>query len=1397
MADGTHGIGAALARRGQGMATDALEHTTGLKIKGFFSGIFQSIKAKICGPAKPKVTIAEYQASQGGGRDYQIRLRSGKSPALALDSLRQQVRQPAQPPAARAGQPLAPAELARGESQVRRSVIEESVAEQTSRYLTGVKVLENEVSRMAQSTVPSDQQTSLRHQLLSEIPKEFAQIRELLQAPGSGITRDEALKAQELLALSAMRVLAPKASITSVSQEFVAGLVRLSEKGMLTEQMLSAIESRAEFWADQVQGTSELVFLDDGISPAEKVAQAKAFYIENYINDLIAVERQSTMAPDELVESLKKKVGHTKAYRDAETEYRKDSPALINDLRLKSHENTVNELLQFSDRNEALALDLKLLSATNDQEKKLVTMRHELSQIKKYLFEIAAIQGSGIDKASFQNIAMDTMLLTAWKSRSDAKKDVNILIGQALALQSEIVELELQQMGHAISGRRHMVDLQDLKLLGLTEKSLGELQKNEASVQEILETARSYAGKGFSSTTDLQKFRDHSKAAFKGVLNGWLANRANADIRSLLPAERAQVLGVLLERNRPAELRVLMERPHTAQALSDLKLQGSESGQAGISQTSGDRYRSLEKHLGREVDRMLKALDQGLSARDRLADLEKGARIKLDPQDKATRELAVNLRDYLDLSTNLEQMRSLESKLATEISSVKGGLVQAQSSAVSVLQQDFLTIQGQIKDVMTRLTLVSKQIAAAKGPLADRLWKNPDTESLNVTGKLSFDPVLFQAVDALTQYADGEAEGLRSEASIKTLTAGMDECLEQRRITMGTVTSEALSNALRAVTASTFSTFILERELNGDDVSGAMLLPLHHKDQILAELAQQGINEEVYGPEIRNILHREIGITDIEGWLKEAKAVDKQRRAEIPAFRRDSDALPAEAEQVLKTILNLKDDERFFLGSGYDIEATTGGVKVVGVGVSLTLGGGKDLLFEVRREGDEAVLRVADSTKLKAALGAKAKFGDLAVAKASVGGALTRGDGFVARYKSTQDLAVALRQLYVSKGVDSSMLMASASSVSQLTDSEKRINAGISATASLIHIGEALAEIGNEPSQHPAGAKDKKKSDESPWGIHIGASVTAAASVTWRDTTVSNNQVQTVKHARSYDLQIAASAGIALTAPTVMSTVSEKLDLKNKTVIGEQFAGKASSMQEEGGIEIFEKSIGIKNERVVSELSITQSLRDRHLQAVSCNFKFGAPKGMTLERLGLIAPGYVDQIRQQGAEARARCDVLFEQIGGSGFELVLTARLKPEIRDQWNRDYEAAQQALARERPTKSSEIFEKESKAVEKQFARRLDQLTRNDDNMQVTGLSLHKVESSDRGIALDAVLIKGNMSARAGLGEMVNQVSFVPQRSSNSAAKGGNSDLDRLLAESQSRQQELLSRLAGAGRM
>ena len=92
---------------------------------------------------------------------------------------------------------------------------------------------------------------------------------------------------------------------------------------------------------------------------------------------------------------------------------------------------------------------------------------------------------------------------------------------------------------------------------------------------------------------------------------------------------------------------------------------------------------------------------------------------------------------------------------------------------------------------------------------------------------------------------------------------------------------------------------------------------------------------------------------------------------------------------------------------------------------------------------------------------------------------------------------------------------------------------------------------------------------------------------------------------------------------------------------------------------------------------------------------------------------------------------------------------------------------------------------------------MTRDHDNMQVSGLALRKTESSDMGIALNALLVKGSLAARSGGGELVNEIKFLPPSSGGSQPSAGNDELQQLLVESHRRRDELLSRLGGIGRL
>ena len=76
-----------------------------------------------------------------------------------------------------------------------------------------------------------------------------------------------------------------------------------------------------------------------------------------------------------------------------------------------------------------------------------------------------------------------------------------------------------------------------------------------------------------------------------------------------------------------------------------------------------------------------------------------------------------------------------------------------------------------------------------------------------------------------------------------------------------------------------------------------------------------------------------------------------------------------------------------------------------------------------------------------------------------------------------------------------------------------------------------------------------------PFGLSAGAHAKAGAGVTWRDTTASNNQVQTVRHAKFYDIELSVDAKLWLNMPTsfmrcsALSGASESEQFPATTVV--------------------------------------------------------------------------------------------------------------------------------------------------------------------------------------------------------------------------------------------------------
>ena len=1397
MTDSTRGAKGALAAYGRDVGGQVLYNSTGLKSKGVFSGLLRSIKQKLTRKAKPSITVSAHTVGTSDSTSPAIRLRNGRHPALALDTLRSKLRQTIAieaPAIGREHEVAAVPSEARGQAEVQAAIIEESLTERSEDFARGIETLGREIDRLA-GHATFQQAAALRTELLDDISKEFAELRSLQRQPDSGLSPQAAQRSQHLLAAATLRILAPGADDHAGVDALALDLAHLSERGVLSHTLLQAVAERAAFWAMQTEGAPAADGGEQPIPTPQQRDTLAATYLQGYLRDLADASRSASQPASFHAAELKKTIGHSALYRDANSALDKGAAAPMNDLRLRSHEQAVNELMQFSDRHQQLALDLKLLAANTPQESELLTLRHELEHVKKYLFELASSRGSGVDKASFRSMALDGVLLKIWKDHAVETRDINILIGQALALQTRLIAMEESMSGQALSGRNVTIAFDDLRSVGLTEKSLGELRKSPSIVEDILKTAQSFAQKGLSGTRELRQFRELSQSAFKNVLNGALVKRANVERHKLLPAERAQVLTVLLERTRPDNVTAILQGEPVRSALGALRIEGVVNGQAGVLQTSADRYQSLETHLSEELDRLLAAAASQQKAVARLAALGTDAGLALSPQDKISLNLAVNLSEHLALTEERQQLRALEGKLTAEIKRMGDDPDLADPRALASLKEDLQAARGALKVLGQKIRQVDAKIVRAEGPLADRLWRYPDTQALSVVGKLSFDPALYQAVKALSAYADADAQRKHSEQSIHKLSAGLDACLDSREAAIGPEAARLLTIEVRRAVAQSFMTMIREREMAGEPLEGATLLVSDYRETILAELAASGISPEVYGPEIRHLMLREVSLKDIEQWLNEASKSDRQKKSAEPAAPGKTESLPPEAEQVLATIANLQPQERFFLNAGAGITASTGGLHIVpGIATSVSAGRSKDRLLEVYRDGDEFVLHVVDSTSLKAKLGARAEVGSMLTVGASVAASATRGRGFDARYPSAQALSDAMRRLYVSRGEDSQELIDRASSVSFVSDAEKRVRAAAIAALDLMPLGEALAGIGAEQSESEADANHRG----SPFTLSAGAHAKAGAGVTWRDTTVSNNQLQTIRHARFYDIELSVDSKLWLNMPTAQAAVAESLGVDDMRNVNEDDEDTEAFL---AGIELAGKSLYQRqHEKVVSELELTQSTRDKHVQSVACHFRFLAPEGMTIERLARIAPGYADQIRSLAPGAEDSCERLFEQIKGVGFELTLTAQLMPALQAKWNTDYEAARAVLERDRPLLSAAAHQREAIAIERRFARQLEAMTRDQRNMQVSGLALHKLESSDMGIALNALIVKGSMSGRAGSGELVNEIKFLPPKSadsSNQPPDGVSDDLQRLLLESQHRRDALLSQLADTGRL
>ena len=252
MSDGPGGVKGALATFGRDVGSQLFYNTTGLKFKGVFSGLLRSLRQKLRRKAPPSISISA-RAGAAAEHGPSIRLRNGRQPALALDSLRARLRQPvaaASAVAAQASIASAPPANARGQAELHSAVIEESLSERADSFTRGVASLGREVDRL--SGLSSFQQTAaLRRELMDEIGKEFAQLRALRRDPDAGLSQQAAQHAEQLLASAAVKVMAPGTMNVAGADALALDMAVLSDRGVLTGDLLQAVAERAAFWSER------------------------------------------------------------------------------------------------------------------------------------------------------------------------------------------------------------------------------------------------------------------------------------------------------------------------------------------------------------------------------------------------------------------------------------------------------------------------------------------------------------------------------------------------------------------------------------------------------------------------------------------------------------------------------------------------------------------------------------------------------------------------------------------------------------------------------------------------------------------------------------------------------------------------------------------------------------------------------------------------------------------------------------------------------------------------------------------------------------------------------------------------------------------------------------------
>lgn len=870
----------------------------------------------------------------------------------------------------------------------------------------------------------------------------------------------------------------------------------------------------------------------------------------------------------------------------------------------------------------------------------------------------------------------------------------------------------------------------DLSRLGVAESRIRLLRSDpevadaQPTLHEIEQAAEALYRMGLDGADKVEVVNQLIQRAIDQVIRQSNASANAQDITGMMPIANArrlidlgaQVSLPMLEASlAPGDLQPIADAagPEARLKLAD-PAAFEQAGQTFIVQRNqmAARYQRLVK------------LDQAAAlAKADLATLESSRRP--DARNAAHLKAATAIDAFRELWRVIGDQRAMLSELESDTQSPEGLTEDDAASWRSVREGARDEQRVSIAQLETQLEQYAREIHAGRDtPLGRMLWPKGGAPRQPLSAEAL--SVLLNQRDAAAVQA-GAAPGpsaaarailtLATEASqrkvlvreIEARSAQLQQALANRLAAMGPDTAAALQSILRAVVAQHYLVHAQGDRHGAASGTQAAFLPIERQEEILAALSERGIDRSLLGPEIDDLLMREVTPATIQAWVSDAS--ERQKSSALSESASSADKVAAERavarDAIISAVRDMQFGERIKLTEKDAYTLSTGRVPIdpSGLRAELAASLSNRTLLDIKCKGEkfQIVIRAGRTLGGEAGLSWMPPIpgaGQLASLTAKVSGSRESAEGVAISFASRDDTVAFLEALYTRPRLDASD-WAKASAIEFTTKKVSGVGVDAAASISSRNLGKALSKVNPELGEAMAATWSSSPGPvgKVQIGLDLSADLRFKLGAQWEDAGLVNNRKVVRKLATAFQMGLSVQAGLRLRHPTAMSLAGGALSPDSEAHQsaaqegGSAGAGPVSEVQsgkeQSDALTLnkvlppnafnlvgWEKELAALNFQV--ELATEQIAADGQLDKAELEIFVPLMPGLTTQSLAKLVPGYSDKLSSLSDSQRQELDALLDRVDTEqGHGVLINMALKSARREALNAQFSSAKQSAS------------------------------------------------------------------------------------------------------------------------